>query len=44
MFHRKKHKSLMDMDIGLTSVLKAVAVGTVIYQAAKFMINELADD
>lgn len=46
MFHRKKHKSLMDMDmdIGITSVLKAVAVGAVIYQAAKFMINELAED
>lgn len=46
MLHRKKQKSLMDMDfdIGITSVLKAVAVGAVIYQAAKFMINEIADD
>lgn len=48
MFHRKRRKSIMDMgmdmDFDMTSVIKAVAVGAVIYQAAKFMINEMTDD
>ncbi|WP_425059340.1 hypothetical protein SCACP_40230 [Sporomusa carbonis] len=46
MFTRKKRKSLMDMDMNLdiASMLKAVAVGAVIYQAAKFMIHEMTDD
>ncbi len=48
MFQRKKRKSMlgmdMDMDFDMVSVFKAVAVGAVIYQAAKFMINEMTDD
>lgn len=48
MFHRKKHKSMMgmdmDLDLDMTSMLKVVAVGAVIYHAAKFMINEMIDD
>jgi ribosome-associated toxin RatA of RatAB toxin-antitoxin module len=48
MFLKKKRKSMlgmdMDMDFDMASVLKAVAVGTVIYQAAKFMIHEMTDD
>ncbi|SDD98328.1 hypothetical protein [Sporomusa acidovorans] len=48
MFHRKKRKSMlgmdMDMDFDMTSMLKVVAVGAVIYQAAKFMINEMTSD
>jgi len=48
MFHKKKRKSMlgidMDMDMDMASMLKAVAVGAVIYQAAKFMIHEMTDD
>lgn len=50
MFHKKKRNSMlgmdmdMDMDFDMTSMLKVVAVGAVIYQAAKFMINEMIDD
>ena len=48
MFHKKKRNSVlgmdMDMDFDMTSMLKVVAVGAVIYQAAKFMINEMIDD
>lgn len=46
MFHKKKRRSMldMDMDFDMYSVIKAVAVGTIIYQAAKFMLHELADD
>lgn len=48
MFYRKKRKSMlgmdMDMDFDMTSMLKVVAVGAVIYHAAKFMINEMTND
>lgn len=46
MFYRKKRKSLlgMDTDLDMTSMLKVVAVGAVIYHAAKFMIHEMTDD
>jgi ribosome-associated toxin RatA of RatAB toxin-antitoxin module len=48
MFHKKRRNSLlgmdMDMDFDMTSMLKAVAVGAIIYQAAKMMINEMIDD
>lgn len=46
MFHRKKRNSMlnMDMDLDMTSMLKVVAVGAVIYHAAKFMVNEIIDD
>lgn len=48
MFHKKKRRSMlgmdMDMDMDVASVLKAVAVGAVIYQAAKFMIHEMTED
>ena len=48
MFHRKKRNSLlgmnMDMDLNMTSMFKIVAASTVIYQAAKFMINEIIAD
>ncbi|TWH46432.1 MULTISPECIES: hypothetical protein [Sporomusa] len=46
MFHKKKRNSMlnMDMDFDMTSMLKVVAVGAFIYQAAKFMINEIIDD
>ncbi|WP_371375335.1 hypothetical protein [Sporomusa aerivorans] len=48
MFYRKKRKSVlgmdMDMDFDVASVLKAVAVGAVVYQAAKFMIQGITDD
>lgn len=47
MFYKKKRNSMlgmdMDMNMDVTSVLKALAVGAVIYQAAKFMIHEITD-
>ena len=48
MFRKKRRNSMlgmnMDMDFDMTSMFKVVAVGAVIYQAAKFMINEMIDD
>ncbi|WP_371364774.1 hypothetical protein SRRS_53500 [Sporomusa rhizae] len=48
MFHRKKRKSMLgmdwDMDMDMGSMLKAVALGAVIYQAAKFMFHDMTDD
>jgi hypothetical protein len=34
----------MNMDMDMTSMLKTIAAGVVIYQAAKFMVQEMTDD
>ena len=48
MFHKKRRNSMfgmdMDMDFDMTSMLKVVAVGAIMYHAAKFMITEMVDD
>jgi hypothetical protein len=48
LFHKKRRHPLlgmdMDMDFDMTSMLKVVAVGALMYQAAKFMITEMIDD
>jgi len=51
MFHRKKHYSIMGMDVDLDkvnvndvkTVAKAVAAGFIVYQAAKYMFKEMMD-
>lgn len=48
MFMHRKRNSIMDMDMGMDmhmkSMVKAVVAGVVMYQAAKFVINQFMDE
>lgn len=50
MFLKSKHKSMfgrhveMPMDMDVLSVVKVVAASAIIYQTAKFMLNEMTHD
>jgi len=46
MFLRRKRNLMMDMnvDMHMKSMVKVAMAGVVIYQAAKFAINQLMDE
>lgn len=46
MFLRKKRNLMMDMnmDMNMKSMVKVAMAGLVIYQAAKFAMNQLMDE
>lgn len=48
LFQKKRRNSLlgmdMNMDFDMPSMLKVVAVGAIMYHAARFMITEMIDD
>jgi len=45
MFLKRKRNLMMDMDmdVNMKSMVKVAVVGVVIYQATKFVINQLMD-